>query len=184
MTLSPAHNQGHVPKRGTRITWRTIPYVFLPFICLTLGGVGIYNALQEFQERSYVSVEGVSLGAEILLVRERTRDTTARSGSGDRWLLEVTYRYEVDGNIYESSRYGLKDIFVPAEDMNPPASIKDLAAQYAAGQAIDVWVSPNVPANNPALVRTQGTWIAPISIALVSLAALLAIWRSGRKVRV
>ena len=174
-------DQTPTARPARRITWRVIPYVFLPIIFVTLGGVGIYNAAQELRERSYISVAGESVEADIVLVRERTRDTPARSGSGNRWLLDVTYRYEIDGRSYENNRIGLREFFAPAEDMNPPAWLNDLAAQYATGQKIDVWVSPDNPTNS-ALVRTTGTWIAPILIALASFAAFLLIWKStGRR---
>ena len=158
------------------VTWRTIAYIFLPIVFLTLGGVGTYNAANEWRESRFVLIEGESLGSAIVLVRGRTRDTTARSGAGDRWMLKVNYRYTVDGTVYESDRMGLQQYFALAETRTPPQWLQALEQSYAEGNTIDVWVSPNTPERS-ALVRAKGTWILPLSAAVV---ALFLFWLTLR----
>ncbi len=159
--------------RPRQISFRTIAWVFLPFICLVLAGVGLFNAYTETRESAMILIRGQAVESSIALVRGQTRDTPARSGSGDRWMLEVTYRYEVDGKPYESSRIGIEPIFAPYKEAVPPSWMQEQEAKYAEGQGIEVWVSPSDPSFS-ALVKAKNTWQWPLAISVV--VGLIFIW--------
>jgi len=115
---------------------------FAAGIAVLIYGIGLIRDVRACAH--WPRVEGKVISAEVQVVaREKNRTTYAP---------DVTYRYVVNGQSYESTRYTL----VP-RNTTSTQQVQAMLARFPAGNAATVFYSPTDPANSVLDVTAAGT---------------------------
>lgn len=135
---------------------------------LGLTVIGAYLLAAALESASWPRTQGAVARVEIV-----ERFASADAG-GTRFYPEMTYRYAVDGAVYENAlhRYGSGTRSTPAFS-NADAAAAHGRRTYEIGAAVTVFYDPDDPAR--AVLAPRAGWAAgaPLAIGLLLLAATL-----------
>ena len=153
----------------------------LLFGCAAVG-IGTWGLSQVWRTRDWVRVEG-----QVLRFEQADYEYTARHSGGGTSTeigrrIQCWYRYEAEGQAYESSRYSELE---PWDDYtNDAASLAQWRARVDALQTgqVPVWYDPDAPQEAVLLLPESAPPTALFAVGLcLLLAGGLLLWRRRSK---
>jgi hypothetical protein len=126
----------------------------LGWVCLTFAGVTAsivaWQVIQQYRLLRLPLATGTMLRCEPLLTRTPTMHTSMNTpSSASMWIVEVRYRYSVNGTSYESNTFSQRQVSKIVNFANPgdpaPASIAELCRRYSTGSSVRVHYHPDAP---------------------------------------
>ena len=69
--------------------------------------------------------------------------TNTASGAQEKWLLNISFRYEIDGKEYVSNEIDRNtQMYADIRSEDPPQYMKSLVEKYLKGNDVMIWVNP------------------------------------------
>ena len=96
------------------------------------------------QMKNYTRVPGKIIESKIEKIWKNPEMTTnTASGAQEKWLLNISFRYEVDGKEYVSNEIGRNtQMYADIRSEDPPQYMKSLVEKYLKGNDVMIWVNP------------------------------------------
>jgi len=156
-------------------------FVVLTVLGLAMAAFGVYFILYSNEATSWSSVEGRIVNTMVRTHTTSTPSTAATAAARERlrtYYPSVTYRWTVDGQSYQGSRYSLgqeQDDFPEREDAERAATA------FPAGSAIEVFYDPADPASAVLSRSRQAGAFVPLPLGLlILLTGVVGLKYSGR----
>ena len=145
--------------------------IALLILGLAFSGIGGYTVWEQLRVRNFLPVKGTVTAADI--------DVESDS-DGTSYYPMVTFRYEVDGTVYEAGQ--LRTVRIGGGQAGAAATVR----QYPVGAEVDAWYDPEDP--DTAVIETDVSWIswlfAGLGVAMLIGGVLLLIFRKKKRSRV
>ena len=94
--------------------------------------------------KNYKRVPGKIIESKIEKIWKSPEMTTnTASGAQEKWLLNISFRYEVDGKEYVSNEIGRNtQKYVSVDNEDPPPYMKSLIKKFQKNKDVTIWVNP------------------------------------------
>ena len=96
------------------------------------------------QMKNYKRVPGKIIESKIEKIWKNPEMTTnTASGAQEKWFLNISFRYEVDGKEYVSNEIGRNtQMYADIRSEDPPQYMKSLVEKYLKGSDVMIWINP------------------------------------------
>lgn len=144
---------------------------FLGLAALTLTAILL---LQKQSEIAAASAAWPTVSAQIIDSRLEQRFSQQKEGSHDEWKAVIRYRYQINGQTFESQQRRFPETGFSQNQAGEAA----IAARYPTGSTVTAYVNPSQP--QQACLEAGRHWSVWVGQAMTLAICVFSLWMAWR----